>query len=154
MGTTPDRHPGEQDEEGTVYENWPAGNDPPSLGGLRLVDGAFRARDALGVFPLRGSGGITEEQHEALDTLVHDIDESCYEEFTYDGSRVVSAIVWATSEKLLKIREEQYTYSSGRVSQLVVIQYNGSGVEVMRTTETYVYSSGRLVNMTCVKMVP
>lgn len=50
MGLTPDRRPGEANEEGTVYENLAVGNDPPTVGGVRLVNGAFRMRDAIGVF--------------------------------------------------------------------------------------------------------
>lgn len=154
MGTTPDRHPGELQEEGAIFDNRPPGDDPTVEGGFRYVDGEWRFRDARGVYNPRSGGGISEAQHEALDTLVHDLDESCYEEFTYDGSRVTSAITWATSEKLLKIREEQYIYTLGRVSQAVIIQYNGAGAEVMRMTETYTYSGGTVLNVTCVKTVP
>lgn len=58
MPSTPDRHPGEEDEEGTVYENLSPGNDPPTLGGVRMVNGNFRMRDAGGVFNPRPGGGI------------------------------------------------------------------------------------------------
>lgn len=49
MPKTPDRSPGESDEEGIVLENWAAGNDPPLAGGIRYVNGAFRLRHAAGL---------------------------------------------------------------------------------------------------------
>jgi hypothetical protein len=61
MPSTPDRHPGEEDEEGTVYENLTPGNDPPVLGGVRMVNGAFRMRDSVGVFdPRTGAAPSTD----------------------------------------------------------------------------------------------
>jgi hypothetical protein len=58
MARTPDRRPGESDEEGIVFENRPAGQDPPLSGGFRYVTGSFRLRDKLGVFdPRNPSGG-------------------------------------------------------------------------------------------------
>jgi hypothetical protein len=59
MPTTPDRHQGESDEEGTVYENLTPGNDPTTTGGLRYVDGDFRMKDQYGVFNPR-SGTTTD----------------------------------------------------------------------------------------------
>lgn len=60
MGTTPDRHQGESDEEGVVYENLAPGNDPTALGGQRFVNGEFRMKDQLGVFnPRDPSGSFT-----------------------------------------------------------------------------------------------
>lgn len=50
MPRTPDRSPGEASEEGTNYENLAPGNDPPTVGGVRMVNGEFRMRDSLGVF--------------------------------------------------------------------------------------------------------
>lgn len=60
MPRTPDRSPGEEDQEGTIYENWTAGNDPPTLGGVRLVDGSFRMRDAGGVFDPRTGVAVVD----------------------------------------------------------------------------------------------
>ena len=49
MGQTPDRFPGEADEEGIVFEDNSAG-DPTALGGMRYVSGHFRMKDSIGVF--------------------------------------------------------------------------------------------------------
>lgn len=56
MVRTVDRSPGEAYEEGMVFDNQPAGYQPPDMGGMRLVDGVFQMRDALGVFNPRDGG--------------------------------------------------------------------------------------------------
>ena len=50
MPRTPDRSPGEEDEEGTIYENLTPGNDPTVVGGVRMVNGVFRLKDSVSVF--------------------------------------------------------------------------------------------------------
>lgn len=99
-----------------------------------------------------GGSGITESQHEGLDTLVHEIDENSYDEVTYTGSDVTSYIVWTSAAKTRKIREEQYTYGTGhRVSQCVTTQYDGTGAVKMTMTETYTYVNSRVNTVTRVK---
>lgn len=51
MPTTPDRHPGESDEEGILLEVAVA--DPTVVGGIRYVTTAFRLKDAIGVYDPR-----------------------------------------------------------------------------------------------------
>lgn len=63
MTITPDRRPGESDEEGTVYENLAPGNDPTSTGGIRLVAGDFRLRDQYGVFNPRSPNDLAWRRH-------------------------------------------------------------------------------------------
>jgi len=131
------------------------GTDEPAneVGTVRSVNGEFHFRDALGIFnPRTGGSGITESQHEALDTLVHEIDESSYDEVTYgSGNRVSTYIVWETAAKLKKIREEQYTYSGNNVSQSVTIQYDGTGAVKMTMTEVYAYSGNKVTSVTRTK---
>ena len=142
MPQTPDRFPGEREDEGLLLE--PSGIVPTVNGELRYVAGVGFRFFEEGVEKGLSGSGITEPQHEALDTLVHELDETAYEEVIYSGSNPSSWIVWTDNTKVLKIREEQYTYSASRVSQVVAIQYNSSGSEVMRTTEVYSYVSGRV----------
>ena len=98
---------------------------------------------------LASNVGITELQHEGLDTLTHEIDRTSFEEYLYTGSDVTSCITWTDNTRTLKIREEQYTYGTGhRVTQVVTIQYTSSGAEKMRVTETYSYSSNGRVSST------
>lgn len=153
MPQTPDRRPGALIEDDEIILKDNTSGDPTEVGAIRQVGGVFRMKDAMGVFdPRSGGGGITEAQHEVLDTLVHDIDETSYDEVTYgSGGRVVSYVVWETAAKLKKIREEQYTYVSGKVSQVVTFQYDGAGVVKMTMTEAYAYSGGKVVSVTRTK---
>lgn len=126
--------------------------DPSELGMTKMVNGEFKYCDKDGTFNLRSGGGISESQHEALDTLVHEIDESSYDEVIYGSGNLVSTyIVWETAAKLKKIREEQYTYAGSKVSQSVTIQYDGTGAVKMTVTETYTYSGSRVTSVTRTK---
>lgn len=101
-----------------------------------------------------GTGGLTEESHRLLDQLVHELAEDFYEEYVYSGNQLVAVVTWKNSNKLLKVREEQYTYSSGKIQQAVRIQYDNSGNEVERITETYTYSGSRIVSISAVRSTP
>jgi len=54
MTATPDRRAGPRFEEEVNFEDQTI--DPASLGGMRYVNGEFRAKDSQGVFPLRQAG--------------------------------------------------------------------------------------------------
>jgi hypothetical protein len=96
---------------------------------------------------LLSGGGISEAQHEALATLVHEIDATSYEEYTYSGADITNCTIWTSIAKTKKIREEQYVYGSGhRVDQVTTIQYDSTGAEKMRTVEAYTYLSSNRVN--------
>lgn len=118
---------------------------------MRFKDGNNPAGKTLTELAASAGGGITEPQHEALDTLTHDIDETSYDEVIYSGSTPSSYIVWASAAKLLKIREEQYTYAGGKVSQVVTIQYDGTGAVKMTMTEVYTYSGNKVTSVTRTK---
>jgi len=124
----------------------------------RDVSGNLTLQDAVTslktLAQLAAGTGMTEEQHRVLDQLVHDLAENYFEEYTYSSGNVTNVTTWETSGKLKKIREEQYTYSSGKVSQAVTIQYDGSGNEVERLTETYTYSGSRVASVTAVRATP
>lgn len=122
---------------------------PDEVGEMRNNAGDFQFKDQHGTFNPRsgGGGGITEGQHEVLDTLVHEIDETSYDEVAYSGSNPTSYIVWETAAKLKKIREETYSYSSGKVSQIVTKQYDGAGTLKMTMTEVYTYSGSKVTSV-------
>ena len=96
-------------------------------------------------------GGLTETAHEALDRLTHQINENSYDEITYTGNKATNYTVWTNSGKTTKIREEQYTYTGNRVTQVITIQYDGSGTEKERLTEAYTYSGNNVSNITRTK---
>lgn len=148
MGRTPD-------PIGDSLELPDLGQDPVLVGEISLNAGTIKAKDSIGVFNLRSGGsGITEGQHEGLDTLVHEIDETSFDEVIYTGNDITNYIVWTSPAKVLKIREELYTYNtSHRVTQLITIQYDASGVEKMRTTEVYTYTiANRVASITRTKV--
>jgi len=194
MPRTPDRFPGEREDEGLILIDNAEG-DPTVSGGMRLVGDRIRMRDSLGLYTSRpvyvstsnptvndddsdgfspgvlwlnsttgqtfilqdasvGAAvwvdftGLTENEHEALDTLVHDIAETSYDEMTYSGNRLTNQTTWETASKLKKIREQQITYSGGRVTQIINIQYDAAGVENTRTTEVYSYSGNKVTDVT------
>ncbi len=114
---------------------------------------SFVMRDALGNFnPRSGSSGITEAQHQALDTLVHAIDENSFDEVIRVNGLVMQVITWTSPAKTLKIREETLTRNSlGRITQYQAIQYDGVGAVKETLTETYTRVCGRVVSVTRVR---
>lgn len=151
MPITPERHPGPMIEDDEVILKDNAAGDPTEEGSIRKVAGSFRMRDKDGVFDPRSGGGISEAQHEALDTLVHEVDETSFEEYIYDGSKVTDVVVWETSAKLKRIRDEHYSYTGSRVDSVVTRQYDAAGAVKMTVTETYNYSGSRVTSIDRVK---
>jgi hypothetical protein len=151
MPRTPDNIGGPliETEYAQFYDDY--GAIPDEVGTLVYFDGYFYMRDAYGVYNPRYGTGISESEHEVLDTLVHEIDETSYDEVAYAGSSVVSYIVWASAAKLKKIREETYTYVSGKASHVVTKQYDDAGLVKMTMTEDYTYSGSKVLSVTRVK---
>lgn len=153
MGQTPDRRPGPLTED---IEIRLVGNPaPPTVDGALNYDGSsFSMRDSLGLFNPRSSGGITEDQHEVLDTLVHELDETSEEEIEYSGGFPIRWTVWTDALKTAKIREETYSYTANRVTRLVATQYKPDGTsKKMEVTEDYTYTSGRVTRVVRTKAV-
>lgn len=125
------------------------GADPSAIGAISNNAGALKGRDATGVFNLRSGTGLTEAAHRSVDHLVHAIAEPSHDQFVYTGNRVDAVITWETSAMLKKIREELYTYASGKVSVVVTKHYDAAGVllagETM--TETFTYSGQQVASV-------
>jgi hypothetical protein len=100
-------------------------------------DGGFVLLDALGTFNPRG--GLSEADHELLDTLAHDIVENSFEEIVRVNRQPVNITIYTDATKTTKIRETQLTYTSRQPTEVVTIQYNASGLEVYRLTEVITY---------------
>jgi hypothetical protein len=136
---------------GSVTIKYPAGAlkvgvDPTGLTRIttRTVQEALEELDF-------SASGITESQHEALDTIIHEIDETSYDEVIYIGNYASSYIVWETASKLKKIREELYTYTSGKITKVITKQYDNAGVLKMTMTEDYTYSGNKISIITRTK---
>lgn len=93
-------------------------------------------------------GGITEAQHEDLDTLVHNLSEDMFEEFIYTGARVDDIIVWTNSGKTTKIRETNFSYTANKVTTEVIKQYDSGGILKVTLTGTYNYTGNTLDDIT------
>jgi hypothetical protein len=73
-------------------------------------------------------GWITEPQHQALDTLVHELAETAYEEVTRASGRVSTVIAWNAPSKDIKIRETDVTRDgNNQISQVDIKHYTGAG---------------------------
>lgn len=97
---------------------------------------------------LLAGGGITEASHKVLDQLQHNVAENSYQEIVRSAGKVVNVILWTNSGKTTKIRELAITRSAGKVSQLDVIQYDASGVELVRITGVVARTSGKVSSIT------
>lgn len=95
---------------------------------------------------LSGSPIITEQTHKDLDQLVHNIAETSYIEYVYSGNIVTDIITWTDSGKTIKVREENYTYSSGKVTTIITKQYDELGSLAETLTETLNYTAGKLTS--------
>jgi hypothetical protein len=143
---TPDRRPGILEEDEAI-KLVPQGASPSADGELRYVTGVgFRFLEEGIEKGLSGSG-ITEPQHESLDSLTHWLAESGYDENTYSGSDLVNTTTWTSPAKTIKVREEQLTYSGGKVQQIVSIQYDAAGLETYRVTEVMTYSGNKITSI-------
>lgn len=144
--TTPDTFPGPLEEEEIQLEE--RSTDPDLEGAIRYVSGSFKLKDNLGVFnPRSGGGGITESDHNSLDTLLHWLVETNYQEIVRTEGKVTSVINWVDSNKTTKIREMIITRTTGKVSQMVFIQYDGTGTEKHRITGVITRSAGKVTSI-------
>ncbi len=103
--------------------------------------------------PVSGSG-VTETQHENLDTLTHDLSEDYFLEYTYQTGcsiRVASATYYVDDTKATKIREYNFQYSGVRVSQQTTIQFDFAGSEVQRLVLDYNYNGNRIQSVSGTK---
>lgn len=134
MPRTPDRTPGPAIEEELQLED--NGLDPSVIGGITNNAGELKGRDNTGIFNLRSGSGLTESQHENLDTLVHALAETRFTEVVRFTGQVTDVIEWTDSGKTTKVRETNLTRSGGQVSQIVVKQYDGAGALITGQTLT------------------
>jgi hypothetical protein len=104
--------------------------------GVSLVSSGIDAGTGDVEITIATSAGLVPITHRALDQLVHELAETSYCEIGRTNGRVSSAIYYETASKLKKIREILYTRTSGRVTQVVIKQYDSSGVLIVGETLT------------------
>lgn len=148
MPRTPDRRAGGLDEEEIFLEDRTADGDPTDIGAIRRIGDDVRLRTSTGIVSLVSGSGLSAGSHRALDQLVHNIAETSYLEVTRDGGgKTTDVIVWTDNGKTTKIREVNITRTSGKVSSVVVKQYDGSGTLAETLTGTITRSSGKVASI-------
>lgn len=79
-------------------------------------------------------------EHDALDSVAHDIVETSETELAYDGDgRLVRSTTWKTSARTLKIREKLLSYTSGVLVQSTTTQHDADGTAIVTLTKTFTY---------------
>lgn len=138
----PDRHPGTREED-EIYLV-PGADSPTQNGHVTYKTGeGFRLYQEGAE---RGLGLLVSE-HKSLDILLHELSENHYLEVTRSAGKVANVICWNSSSKTKKVREVAITRTSGRVSQIDIIQYDESGVESVRMTGDVSRSGGRVTSI-------
>lgn len=90
---------------------------------------------------------LTISGHRYLDELVHDIAESSYEEYTYTDGKITALTVWTNTDKTIKIREEQYSYTGSNIDEIIIIQYDATGIEIERITEIITRQGSQILSI-------
>jgi hypothetical protein len=120
--------------------------------GIRAsATGTLEKKESGGVWEPFTGGGLTPAQHEDLDTLVHEIAEDCYTEYTYSGNKISNIDIYTDVTKTTKIRDFAYTYTGNRVQTETVRQYNAAGTVTKTMAYTYSYSSGKIASVSGVE---
>lgn len=150
MVRTPDRFPGEREDEGILLDN---GALVPTVNGeIRYVTGTgFRFYEEGVVKGLTGTG-ISEAQHKTLRQLIHLTEEGgpwegfasgAYQEILPAADPFPTSVIWWTSAaKTHKIVELTTTYNTNKTvntEQWKVYDVDGSTV-LATATDTWAYS--------------
>ena len=135
---------GPKDESVAVYRD----------GNNLVFEDVNQAAITLTALAATAGGGITEPQHHGVDQLVHNIAETSFDEFAYQNpdkkKRVIRHTVWDSISMSVKVRETLVTYGSDKLKkkpiEVVTIQFDASGTEAERVTETVTYSDGKKID--------
>ena len=108
--------------------------------------------DSLDVDAVRTSSpvvsGMTEYEHQNLDTLTHWVDQDSYDEIIRTAGKVTHVVTWDSPAKSLMLREEIITRTAGKVSQLVTIQYSRiTGMLKETETENFARTAGKVTSI-------
>lgn len=118
---------------------------------LIFEDGVVSGVKTLTDLLASGGGGITEAEHEDLNTLTHALAENYYAEYTYSTNKIFNIDIWQTISKIIKVRDFVYTYTGNKIATETVKQYNETGTLLKTLTYTYNYTGSKISNVTCVE---
>lgn len=146
MGRTPDRFPGEREDEGVLLE--PGAARPTVDGEIRYVAGeGFRFREGGTEVGLSGSG-ISETSHKALRQLIHLAETGPMEGFASGAYRETTgtvfptAIVWYDKQGAgrKKILEKLITWTGAFPTVIVWKVYDAAEVLLATVTDSITWS--------------
>jgi starvation-inducible outer membrane lipoprotein len=80
---------------------------------------------------------LAEADHEALDTLVHEIARTSYVQIVRSGGKVTAVVTWTDNTTSLKIRELAITRTADIITSTVTKQYKSTGAVAATLTETF-----------------
>lgn len=158
---------GDAADESAYIEPVEAGEDAPAVQGFFLqAPGStsydkkvWVSRDASGnmiffddvdatertLTDLLTGAGITENQHDALDDLVHWLAEDHHIAITRAAGKISNATAWTDGTKTTKVRElANIVRTGGKIDSYDLIQYNGSGTEIQRLAFSVTRASGKV----------
>lgn len=150
MPRTPDRFPGEREEESIQFE--PSAVVPTTNGEFRYVTGVgFRFYEEGVEVGLSGTG-ISEAQHRTLLQLIHFIDEGPAEGFTSGATKAITGglfptlIEWRRQDNTLLV-DKTITRSGGsatliKPTPIVWRVYDTDGSTVLATVSDAITYSG------------
>lgn len=96
-----------------------------------------------------GSVAIADDDHDARDTLVHEIAEDADVELAYDiDGNLERSTAWTSAVHTTKIRETLFVYDvDGNLIETTTTQHDGTGAVVATLTKTLTYTSGDLTGV-------
>ena len=103
---------------------------------------------------ISGAGGLTETTHKALDILNHLLAEDNHEQITRTSGKISNITHWTDSGETKKIREFAYTRTSGKISTIVITQYDSDGNWNEKMTGTVTRTGGKIDYIDWVAEVP
>jgi hypothetical protein len=114
-------------------------------GNMVFKDDVVGAEKTLDELSQTAGGGITEAQHEALDTLAHALTETHNIVVTRDAGRVEEVLSEETGGTDIR-KFEVLTRSGGKIATFRLTQYEGDGVTVKRQLDVTVNRTGGKVS--------
>jgi len=141
-------------EAAGVYLQDPSNRDESTLvarsgDDMTFKDGNNTSPLTLTELAASAGGGITEGQHEVLDTLVHALAEDLYLEVTRTAGKVSNVTVYTDSGKTTKIRElANIVRTGGRIDSYDLIQYDGVGSVKQTMAYAITRTAGRVSSIT------
>lgn len=116
-------------------------------GNMVFRDPVVGAEKTLDELSQSAGGGITESQHEALDTLAHALTETHDIQVTRSGGQVSEVLSEVPAPDGTDIRKfEVLTRSGGKIATFRLTQYEGDGTTIKRQLDVTVNRTGGKVS--------